>query len=114
LLICTGFGNVIPTGAAILGIKVSVKWRGETSDVKDVLVRLTKDAATAVGANKGLDTSQTTYAYRDYGGAGDVWAAAISAADVNEFNFGVILQYENTDTSDRLIEVDHVRMTVYY
>jgi len=116
----TNFSFSIPTGASIDGIKVEI----EDSHVYDhppyfldYDVKLLK-AGTAVGDNKATGRTvpaTASEAYTTYGSSSDTWGASWTAADVNGSTFGVEIQYRTLIlSSGSYIDVDHVRITVYY
>lgn len=82
------------------------------SAATDTTVKLVK-AGTVSGNDLALDTTlPTTLAYQAFGGALEMWGLALTPADVNASGFGVA--YSATFTSGAQVEVDAIRVTVYY
>ena len=98
LLTCQNLGFAIPGGATIDGITVEIERKAQIpSTIKDVTVQLLDETGTGAGDNK-ADTG--TYwpdsdGTASYGGAADAWSAGLSAADVNDVDFGVQVKPHN-------------------
>jgi hypothetical protein len=117
----TNFGFSIPSGATILGIQAEAEISadqgpiGHAGYLVDRTVKLIKGGV-VVGTDHRGDDWPTSDAYRVYGGAGDLWGATWTPADINAANFGIALSAINRDPQLAVygIRIDHIRMTVYY
>ena len=116
----TNFGFTVPTGATIDGIVVEIE-RKDTSDNptcdKDNKVQIVKsDGSIGTTDKADLDTwwplSDT---YKTYGSSSDLWGESWTAADINDSDFGVVLQaFMYSGIGTERASVDHIRITVYY
>jgi len=116
-----GFDSVVPSGATIDGIEVTIGRysSGHKSPfIQDTVVRLVNGSGTIVGDNKAATTTDWptgSEAPATYGGVSDDWTASLTAADIRDSDFGVVLSVDNPNKSyDRDAYVDYIRMTVYY
>jgi hypothetical protein len=116
-LIAQQFGLAVPSGATIRGILVEVEWQQGMSMGQDYGCFLIK--AGVLGMRNGVPTPHNippttpNKAYVAYGGADDTWEDLWAPADVNATNFGVAYNVINECSSFNL-DVDHLRVTVYY
>lgn len=110
----TNFGFTIPGGANIDGVTVEVERKQSSASVLiDSSVRLY--TGSFVGSDKAAGVAlPTTDTYVTYGGAADVWGAALTDSNVNASTFGVgySVTYNTGISSDA--SVDHVRITINY
>lgn len=117
VLIGYTFGFSIPSGATIDGIKAEIEKKAAVRNtIKDATVYLTKDATNGIGNNKaGTVYWGTADAYATYGGVADLWGTTWTAEEINDANFGLVIQAANLDfLAARTAYVDHMRITVYY
>lgn len=96
------------------GIIVEIERRAFAGAAEDQEVRLYNAAGTLVGDDKQTATAwPTTIGLATYGSSTDTWNAGLTAADINDPDFGVALivlaTAANTD-----IGVDFIRVTVHY
>jgi len=113
----TNFGFTIPDGAIIDGVLVEIDRFATNVAVKDKVASLVVAGAVAGGNRKAFPgwAVVDTDTYRIYGGILDVWGCALTPANVNAADFGVVLQVENTSAANtHTAYVDHIRITVYY
>lgn len=111
----TDFGFAVPLGATIDGVEVAVEKMEAFSGVTfDVEVRLVK-GGTVAGDNKADlgDPWQAGMEVKTYGGAADLWGLALTPADVNASNFGVVISCEDPFTGANP-QVDYMSITVHY
>jgi hypothetical protein len=112
----SNFGFSIPSDATIDGIKVSIGRKCMASGIVDNSVQLVDASGSAVGSNKAMTgiwpTTETAVTYGSYN---DMWGTNISAADVNDADFGVQLSVRNSrsDSADNAY-VDYITITVTY
>ena len=117
-LVATNFGFSIPVNTVITGVLVEIERSDPNFKTSDYSIRLVK-GGTISGADRSSGTLYpTTDAYGSYGGCGDLWASALTAADVNASNFGVAVAAQRFfagalggPTQGR---IDHIRITVCY
>ncbi len=91
-------------------IQVQVFYRDAVWDERVSVVKANGDFGVT---NKGaLSTAwPTADAYATYGASNDLWSETWTPADINDADFGVMLQ---ADISAVTASVDHIRVTVYY
>lgn len=116
LLACKGFGAAVPSGATINGVEFRVKHYGTGAErVKWGLAKIIKADGTYGSTDKGPDTTvPASAAYESVGGAADVWGESLTAAWVNDADFGVVLQYDHTAASAFYAYVGHVQAKITY
>jgi len=116
---CTGYNFVIPTGATINGITVSVERRSNRitdGGSKDAAMRVVK--AGVIGATD--RSTATIYTTADvieaHGGAADLWGDTWTPAQINAANFGAAFAATkaNAAGASHTISVDHVQITIDY
>ncbi len=118
----SNFGFAIPAGSTIDGVTVEIgrfSSGGSSPFIRDYQVKLVNGSATIVGNNKAVTATDwpTTEANATYGGAADNWSAGLTAADINDTDFGVVLAVINANTNtnrNRVASVDYIRVTVNY
>lgn len=117
----TNFGFSIPDGSLILGIEVRFRlWTALSSLTSTVdRVRLV-DATGAIGTEDRSDgfvfdspPYTFSYTFREYGASDDLWDMTLTAADVNNANFGFVLALTNFNGSE-FVEVNLFQMRVHY
>lgn len=119
ILLVTGFDfSAIPSDATIDGIVVEIE-KSTTStsgSPRDDVIRLTNAANPfGVGDFKGEDEIwPTTDTYSTYGGAADKWGLSLTRSDVVDAAFGVAISAALQVDGACTVQIDHVRMTVYY
>ena len=129
LLATAAYGLAVPANSEIVGVVGEIE-KSEAlaaDNVFDDAVLLTAgfdarvDAnvvggnVTAVGLNKASATEwpvTASEAYTTYGGAADLWGAALTPAIVNSSGFGLAVR--TSSAAGAVASVDHMRMTVYY
>ncbi len=113
----TNFGFSIPGGATINGIKVEIE-RGKVSGTKeasDLEVKIVKSDGSIGDEDKWKELNWAGEAYFTYGGATDLWSESWEASDINDEDFGVVVQaYCTGGGGAGTWGVDHIRITVYY
>lgn len=111
----TEFGFAIPSSSTILGIKAdffintsaSSSWIGNT-------VQLIKNGIRS-GDNKGTGGGTSPInEYKSYGDSTDLWGLSLTPSDINASNFGLALRFENFFGGVTGVNIDDVRITVYY
>ncbi len=119
----TNFGFSIPSDAIIQGIKV--EWRrffvysGPSSGASDIEIKLVKADGTIAGTNKSAGAGWAGAEQVDaFGGISDSWGETLTAADINDVDFGTVLRAQIMGTTGSpatgYARVDHCQMTVYY
>ncbi|MEI7749704.1 MAG: YDG domain-containing protein [Candidatus Moraniibacteriota bacterium] len=128
----TDFGLSVPLGATINGIEVTVERSTTSTSVKDSGVYLVK-SGTIVGTNHALTSGtgftscsspatgagcwQNTEHTVTYGSPTDKWGApgTWSPSDLNSATSGVVFSaVRSAGTNSKAINVDNIRMKVYY
>jgi len=110
----SNFGFAIPVGATIDGVKIEVEGRvtvgAASSNFVNLILagNLVDDYEISI---PGLDGTDTYYAT---GGPTELWGATLTPAIVNASNFGVAVFFYNGFPTASTIEIDHIRVTVYY
>lgn len=111
------FGFTIPPGATIDGVIVSIERRDSdgTDAAFDNSVKLVK-GGTVSGNNK-ADTGTawpSAYTVKTYGSSSDLWGLALTPADVNASDFGVVLAIDAIGADLSSTQVDYISITVHY
>ena len=115
----SNFGFSIPAGADIDGIVVSIHRTSSGFAIRDNVLQVVNGSGSIVGSNYANTTTNwlTSLTTATYGGATDAWGAGLSAADVNNANFGIVLAVRNHNGwlgASRTASVDYISITVYY
>jgi hypothetical protein len=117
-LFCTNFGFSIPAGATINGILCEV--RGCVSASMEIstakLIKagaVTGNAKSQLSGFAGCPRSAGVYDGQ-LGSSSDLWGATLAASDVNASNFGVAVSCNDTNGQGETVNVDHIRLTIYY
>lgn len=120
-LLLTNFGASIPAGATITGFEVEVDHFSSAAGVRLTSVYMVKGGVVAAGTDHGADATNLATAdtdsyltYPGTGGSSDLWGQSWTDADVNASDFGVALRYRNNNAAARTVDIDHVRVIVYY
>jgi hypothetical protein len=120
----TNFGFSLPVGATIVGIKVAFAGAAMDSgspddatqkQTTDTVVKLVKGGVVS-GTNKAR--ADATWATVAFGGDADLWGLALTKADVEAANFGVVISVtlfkDSSALGSAVAKVDAVEITVYY
>lgn len=89
------------TGGLPVTVSCALSWNGGTS-------------FTAVKTNDVTGTTDAYYCFPAGCAATDTWGRTWSAAEFFNANFRVWMEYTSEETGNNQINVDHVRVTVYY
>lgn len=122
------FGFSIPGGATPVGIVViperSRSSGGTTGEIIDNVVSLVNGSGAIVGDNKAKTSllwpsSSGVFPIGEdditYGDVDDDWGASLTAADINDADFGVVIAVQGQASgADRVAQVDRVQIIVYY
>jgi hypothetical protein len=111
----TGFGFDIPVGAVIKGVVVAINGNDDGLDAVEgeYQVTLTTNGTTGSGGTKSAYIPAVR-TIRSIGGETDLWSGSITAADVTDGNFGLLLACTNTSGYSNEPNVYWVKMTIYY
>lgn len=114
------YGFNVPTGSTILGIELTIGRYSSnfigTTRIQDITVSLLK-YNNIVGTNKAVTgtnwpSSETAITY---GGATDLWGTTWNSDEINNTNFGAILQvYNSAALLSFTAYVDYLQVNVYY
>lgn len=112
-LYATGFGFALPAGAIIQGILVEWKRRiSQPATVTDRSITLWSGGG-PIGTDQAAGaTWPTSFTWKSYGGAGELWGASLTPAVVNDAGFGVALACQSTLLGSAI--VDTARVTITY
>lgn len=115
----TNFGFNVPSGATITGIEAQIKRGDVYYYTYDENVRLVLSNGSIGSENKAKTTTEWgSIEYIAYGGSSDLWSETLSASDINDTDFGLVLSIKLSDDSNGEIGnneyVDHIQMKVYY
>ena len=112
-LASSDFGFTIPTDATIDGIVIEIDNPNNPSGTAHAFVGLSIDSTFIVGDLKVVALNNG--AWEAYGVLDDLWNATITPADVNTNFFSVFFtMIEWTGSGSATVNVDAVRVTVYY
>jgi hypothetical protein len=115
-LVLSGFGAVVPDGAAISGITLAVNRSATAAEqLQDIAVFL-RAGSNTIGANRASPefwpSARETVSY---GGPTDRWGSSLNASDVNSGALGAELTVAHaSDTGAAAPEVDSALLTVHY
>ena len=109
----TNFGFSIPADAIIKGVSVGIEHGHIGPFAADWAVQIIKSDGTLGDTNKAKGTvwSSGVDETYSYGGNDDLWDEVWTAADINNANFGVVLQAYMYNTTAL---VDNIHITVHY
>ena len=118
----SNFGFSIPVGATIDGILAEIEADTDVAGGGDCpgygneyQIRIVKGGV--VGSTElgtGIAVNDIDDAYTSYGGASDLLGETWTAADINSTLFGFAYSAYATSQDDCYVDVDNVRITVYY
>lgn len=109
----TNFGFSIPSGATIDGILVSWNCRDFSGGVRDSRIRIVKGGTVGSTDKSSATAWSSGGAYRDYGGASDLWGETWTDTDINASTFGAVLSAKSSSGGENPA-VMYMRITVYY
>lgn len=113
VLVAKDFGFSIPSGATIDGIKVEFKKSSYSGTCYDQHVSLVKAGSPQFSTNYANATGwPTSLEYVTYGGASDLWGDTWTDTDINASGFGACINATLGFLDG--VQIDHVRITVYY
>lgn len=114
---CTNFGFAVPSTAVISGVLVEVKGKATFTGAQIATAhgQLIK-AGTATGNDQTFSNLYTTsLQFGSAGSSTDLWGLSLSASDVNDANFGFMLNTRILNVAGNAnLSIDVVRITVYY
>lgn len=110
----TNFGFAIPGPATIDGIVVEAKVRTNFGSIQENSVLLYKNNVLTSTDKSRATNWPTTLTYVTFGSSSDLWGTTWTPSDINSADFGFALSAKEVGGSTPSIEVDHVRITVYY
>ena len=115
----TNFGAAVPAGNNITGVEVVIE-RKRTSigtSCLDSEVKLVK-ADASIGSTNKADTVTawpTSDGEKTYGGDGDKWGESLGVSDVNDVDFGVVINVSTLPTYPPItISIDNIKIKIYY
>lgn len=106
----TNFGFAIPS-ATVLGILLTLHFEGSSPLVLDNRIRIVKGGAIKETVDHAR--SGPWALTREYGGLGDLWGQAWTAADINSAGFGIAISAESAGAI-QTARVKLISMTVAY
>lgn len=111
----TLLGTWLPTNAIINGIQVDVELMASGNGMKDETLQLTKDWINPVWNNywNYVNRSQTK-SITTYGWPADLWWTTWTATELLSSDFWVYLQYRNTNSNSRDLDIYRVNVIVTY
>jgi len=113
----TDCGFNISDSYQVIGVVVDIERHrsgGSTGEIQDSVVKLVLGDGSIGSENKASDISwATSVSLSEYGGYTDLWGE-VTRSDVNSSNFGVVLSAKGDAGSDRVANVDYVRIVVTY
>lgn len=107
----SNFNFGIPTNSLIQGFTVKVEMAESSTGTETVRVQIVGPAGTAIGTAKTFVASGTTLTLYTTGSSTDLWGTTgLTAADVNDTDFGVYVWYTTTHSTT----VDYISIDVNY
>lgn len=112
----TNFGFAIDSGATIDGIVVEVEkgWPSGIGAPVDYRVRIVKGGVIGSTDKSSVDMWTVMDTYKTHGANNDLWGETWAAADINDSGFGFAISATNGGGMPADIQIDHIRITVYY
>ncbi len=117
----SNYGFTIPAGATINGIEVNIKRKGSstggTTHTRDTIVSIVKSDGSIGTTNKALLTTDwpLTEATQTYGTSSDLWGETWAVSDINNSNFGMVVQAKNqTSAANPTGSVNFISIKVTY
>ncbi len=114
----TNFGFSIPSNAVIDGVTVKIERHSGAYaglGVKDNTVKLVKSGSISGDNQADTDTAwPTTDGIKTYGSESDLWNVALTPADVNAADFGVVLSANHYNPGPLTSYIDHITITINY
>lgn len=113
LLQGTNFGFGLSTANTVSGILVEIKGIGNSQPAGTSLTVSIVKNGTQSGAAKTDILLNGTNTFISLGSSSDTWGTTFSPGDINNTNFGISIQGNNSSASSAQWSVDFVRITVY-
>jgi hypothetical protein len=111
-LLVNDFGFSIPSGATIAGIVLRV-YRDSLGDTTDYAIRVLDGDGLVAGSDKASgSTWPGSFAAASYGSDVDDWSASLTDADINDADFGFVIQSQSASGSSPRIQ--YVEADIYY
>lgn len=108
----TNFGFAVPGGAAIVGVEVTIDTIGSTGAVASTILRMVVGGAVSGDDKGGLVVWESEQVL---GSDSDTWGLALTPAQVNASDFGVVLStVGNAGRGSSVPSVDYVLIKVFY
>lgn len=107
----TNYGFSVPGGATITGIKAEAFVDSGVQLGGDQSIKIVKGGV--IGGTEKKNATLWAGAYKAWGGSNDLWGQTWTPADINSSTFGVAIAGTSA-TNWTNLDVDHVRITVYY
>ena len=109
------FNFGIEDDATINGIIMRLTRKGENSNITDTQVYLMDTAQSAKGSNYAKGETWDGVVSSSYGGVADLWGTTWSVSDINNANFGAMVEASNgSGTASRNAEIDYIEISIYY
>lgn len=109
----TNFGFSIPAGATINGILVEWKTQNSGGTFTDNSIKIVQGGTISGNENANGTNWPRTLQYVGYGSSTDLWGLSWASSDINSSGFGAVASV-NVPGSTSTLQVDYVRITVYY
>jgi hypothetical protein len=114
---CRNLGLDLPPGATLQGVEVLLSRRATADNrARDAPVRLVRGTEQSPSERGGFTIPMgPAFSEQGYGGVNDQWSfASLSVADVESPDFRVLYAVRRTSTSPVVVDVESVRVRVYY
>jgi hypothetical protein len=110
----TNYSFSIPSDAAIVGIKVTLRTKvNVTASMTDHTVQLIVGGSRVGDNNASGNIPTTSFADVSYGDEAELWGLTPTLAQVMASNFGVAIRYERTG-SNGSVQIDGAKITIYF
>ncbi|MEI8106128.1 MAG: hypothetical protein WCH31_09880 [Actinomycetes bacterium] len=114
-LIGSNFGFGLDEDATVVGIQVRIHRTASISSAfKDNDVRLLINGTPLGADNAGTTFWGTGEADGNYGATNNTWGLTLKGSDINNANFGVLLNVKNSNKASATASVDYIQVTVTY
>lgn len=110
----TGFGFAVPASSVIQGIVVEVEVRKTSGVPQDWIIAIVKSGSPSGTSKSPANLIPSSDTYLSYGTGSDLWGLTWTPGDINDSTFGVAWSTVAASGQAAVVEVDHIRIKVFY
>jgi len=113
-LIGQGFGFSLPSTAIIDGILLEVNAAAVVGGIESYANVLLLKNGSIAGSNRAAGTLASSLTTNSFGGSSDKWGTTWLYSDINDINFGALVNFQSSAGGPGTIQVDFYRITVFF